>query len=282
MKKKPEWLKIKVKSDETNLEVENMIKNLKLHTVCKEANCPNMKECYHRGTATFMIMGSICTRNCKFCNVETKRPLALDPEEPMNVAKAVQYLKLKHAVITSPDRDDLPDEGANHFKETVLAIRKLNPETTIEVLIPDFHANHKLLDIVFSSKPDVLNHNMEVVEELHKEICPQSNFENSVEVLRYAKEKGFATKTGIMVGLGETEEQIQNLFQKLREIDVDMITIGQYLQPSKKHIEVKRYVHPDEFEKYGKIAKEIGFKRVESSPFVRSSYHAEALNETAN
>lgn len=279
MKRKPEWLKIKVMGNSVNEEVENLIKNNHLHTVCHEANCPNKMECYKRGTATFMIMGSICTRNCKFCNVETRKPLPLDAEEPMNVAKAVKHLKLRHAVITSPDRDDLPDEGAEHFRQVALAIKELNPDTTVELLIPDFHAKHDLLDIVFSSEPDVLNHNLEVVEDLHKFICPQSNFENSIEVLRYAKEKGFATKTGIMLGLGETREQVLDLFKKLRAVDVDMITIGQYLQPSKRHIEVSEYVHPDIFMELGDIAKEMGFKRVNSSPFVRSSYHAEALNE---
>lgn len=281
MKRKPEWLKIKVAGDSVSNEVENLIKDNHLHTVCHEANCPNQMECYKRGTATFMIMGSICTRNCKFCNVETKKPLPLDSDEPMNVAKVIKHLKLRHAVITSPDRDDLPDEGATHFRDVTLLIKELNPDTTVELLIPDFHAKHDLLDIVLSSKPDVLNHNLEVVEDLHKFICPQSNFLHSMEVLRYAKEKGFATKTGIMLGLGETKEQVLDLFKKLRAIDVDMITIGQYLQPSKRHIEVSEYVHPDVFNELGEIAKEMGFKRVNSSPFVRSSYHAEALNEEA-
>ncbi len=279
MKRKPDWLKIKIQGDKTNDEVEKLIKKMHLHTVCHEANCPNKMECYERGTATFMIMGSICTRNCKFCNVTTKKPLALDPKEPEHIAEAVKHLGLRHAVITSPDRDDLPDEGAWHFKKVSEAIKALNPMTTVELLIPDFHAKHELLDVVFSSKPEVLNHNMEVVEALHKDICPQSDFENSIEVLRYAKEKGFVTKTGLMLGLGETKEQVIDLLKKLRKIDVDMITIGQYLQPSLKHIEVSEYVHPEVFESIGKTAKEMGFKRVDSSPFVRSSYHADTLNE---
>lgn len=277
--KKPDWIRLKIQGSKNSQAVEKVLENMHLNTVCSEANCPNKMECFERGTATFMIMGRNCTRNCKFCNVTTKKPLPLDPEEPRNLALAVQELGLKHAVITSVDRDDLEDEGANHFAETCRLVRGLNPDTTVELLIPDFHAREELLDIVLDSKPDVLNHNVETVPELFEEICPQCTFEHSIKVLDYAKKRGFVTKSGMMVGLGETFEMVVNLMKKLREVDCDMLTIGQYLQPSTKHIDVAEYIHPDIFKEYKKIGLELGFKRVDSSPFVRSSYHAEALNE---
>lgn len=277
--KKPDWIRLKIQGSKNSQAVEKVLENMHLNTVCSEANCPNKMECFERGTATFMIMGRNCTRNCKFCNVTTKKPLPLDPEEPRNLALAVQELGLKHAVITSVDRDDLEDEGANHFAETCRLVRELNPDTTVELLIPDFHAREELLDIVLDSKPDVLNHNVETVPELFEEICPQCTFEHSIKVLDYAKKRGFVTKSGMMVGLGETFEMVVNLMKKLREVDCDMLTIGQYLQPSTKHIDVAEYIHPDIFKEYKKIGLELGFKRVDSSPFVRSSYHAEALNE---
>ena len=279
MKRKPDWLKLKVQGNEVNKEVSKLIEGLNLNTVCTEASCPNKMECYAHGTATFMILGENCTRNCKFCNVTTKKPEALDPEEPRNVAKAVEILGLKHAVVTSVDRDDLEDEGAGHFAETCRLIKELNPNTTVELLIPDFHMRKDLLDIVLAEKPDVLNHNIEVVRRLFDDICPQSDYDTSIQVLEYAKSKGFVTKTGLMVGFGETKEDVIETFKDLRAVDCDMITIGQYLQPSKKHIEVAEYIHPDTFAEYGQIAKDLGFKRVESSPFVRSSYRAEALTE---
>ncbi len=278
-RKKPEWIKLKIQGSKNSQAVEKVLENMHLNTVCSEANCPNKMECFEMGTATFMIMGRNCTRNCKFCNVTTKKPLPLDPDEPKNLALAVKELGLRHAVITSVDRDDLEDEGANHFAETCRLVKELNPQTTVELLIPDFHAREELLDIVLDSKPDVLNHNVETVPELFEEICPECKFEHSLKVLDYAKKKGFVTKSGMMVGLGETFDMVVNLMKKLREVDCDMITIGQYLQPSTKHIEVAEYIHPDTFKEYKKIAEELGFKRVDSSPFVRSSYHAEALNE---
>lgn len=262
MRKKPEWIKLKIKGSKNQDGVEKVLKTMRLNTVCQAANCPNKMECYEMRTATFMIMGNVCTRNCKFCNVETKRPAALDSEEPLHVAEAVKTLGLKHAVLTSPDRDDLEDEGAGHFRDCIRKIRELNENTTVEVLIPDFHASHKLLDIVLDEKPEVLNHNMETVKELHKEICPQSNYENSIEVLRYAKEKGLVTKSGIMVGLGETFDQVVGLMKDLREIDCDMLTIGQYLQPSTKHMEVVEYITPDTFKEYKRIGLELGFKEL--------------------
>lgn len=279
MKRKPDWIKIKIQGAETTKGVEKILKNMKLNTVCMEANCPNRMECYEMGTATFMIMGNHCTRNCKFCNVTTRKPLPLDPEEPQHVADAVKAMGIKHAVITSVDRDDLEDEGANHFAEVCKTVKDVNPGVTVELLIPDFHAKEELLDIVLAAKPDVLNHNVETVPELFEDICPQSNFEDSIRVLQYAKEKGFATKSGMMVGLGETPEMVVNVMKRLREVDCDMLTIGQYLQPSAKHMEVVEYVHPDQFEEFKRIGLEMGFKRVESSPFVRSSYHAQALDE---
>lgn len=279
MKKKPEWIKLKIQGSKNYQHVEKILDNMHLNTVCSEANCPNKMECFEMGTATFMIMGNKCTRNCKFCNVTTQRPLPLDPDEPKHLAIAVKELGLKHAVITSVDRDDLDDEGANHFAETCRAIKELTPEVTVELLTPDFHANTDLLDIVLDSKPDVFNHNIETVEAIHKEICPQSSFEDSIKVLDYAKKKGFVTKSGMMVGLGETFDQVIDTMKRLREVDCDMLTIGQYLQPSKAHIEVAEYIHPDVFKEYKKIGKEMGFKRVDSSPFVRSSYHAQALSE---
>lgn len=279
MKKKPDWLKLKIQGNEVNHEVSKLIDGLNLNTVCTEASCPNKMECYSHGTATFMILGENCTRNCKFCNVTTRKPNPLDPEEPRNVAEAVKILGLKHAVVTSVDRDDLEDEGANHFAETCRLIKEVNPEATVELLIPDFHMRTELIDIVLAEKPDVLNHNIEVVRRLFDDICPQSDYDTSIEVLKYAKSKGFVTKTGLMVGFGETKEDVIETMKDLREVGCDMITIGQYLQPSKAHIEVTEYVHPDTFKEYAEIAKELGFKRVESSPFVRSSYRAQALTE---
>lgn len=277
--RKPEWIRLKIQGGQTTREVSDVLMSKHLSTVCQEANCPNKMECYEAGTATFMILGNRCTRNCKFCNVTTMKPLPLDPDEPKNVALAVKELGLSHAVVTSVDRDDLEDEGANHFAETCRLIKEYNLGTTVELLIPDFHARHELLDIVLESGPDVVNHNVEVVPEYFDEICPQSNLDHSYEVLRYAKEKGFVTKSGLMVGFGETREMVIELLKKLRDLDVDMVTIGQYLQPSRKHIAVTEYVHPDQFEEYAEIGMELGFRRIESSPFVRSSYHAAALTE---
>ncbi|MDO5717798.1 MAG: lipoyl synthase [Tissierellia bacterium] len=279
-RKKPEWIKLKIQGSKTLRSVESVLDNMHLNTVCSEANCPNKMECFEMGTATFMIMGKNCTRNCKFCNVTTRKPMPLDPFEPRNLALAVRELGLRHAVITSVDRDDLEDEGANHFAEVSRLVREYNPKTTVELLIPDFHAREDLLDIVMDTRPNVLNHNIEVVPELFDHICPQSNFEHSMKVLDYAKRvKGLVTKSGMMVGFGETFEMVVNVMKRLREVNCDMLTIGQYLQPSTKHIAVSEYVHPDIFDEYRKIGKELGFKRVDSGPFVRSSYHAQALND---
>lgn len=275
--RKPEWLKLKIKGDQNTAYVESLVSNLNLNTVCLEANCPNRMECFARKTATFMILGRNCTRNCTFCNVTREKPDPVDLLEPQKVAEAVQRLKLKHAVVTSVTRDDLKDQGAKQFKDVLLAIRKLNPDVTIELLIPDMSGREDLLDIIYDVEPDVLNHNVETVPARYPEVRPAADFMRSIRVLDYAKQKGLVTKSGIMVGLGETEEQVIDVFRELRKVDCDMLTVGQYLQPSLKHISVKEYIHPDQFKRYEEIAYELGFKRVSSGPLVRSSYHAESL-----
>ncbi|MDO5755790.1 MAG: lipoyl synthase [Tissierellia bacterium] len=275
--KKPDWIKVKIEGSGKLAGVENLVKDLKLNTVCHSANCPNRMECFERRTATFMILGDKCTRNCRYCNVLCQKPDPVDPTEPKHIKEAVDVLDLKHAVITSVTRDDLPDEGATQFRDVIREIRSLGKNITVEVLIPDMHAKKEHLDIVFDERPDVLNHNVEAVPSIFKQVRPQGNFEQSMEVLRYAKERGLITKSGFMVGLGETKEEVLELLEKLREVDCDMVTIGQYLQPSRKHVEVSRYVHPDEFEEYKRTGLELGFKRVSSGPFVRSSYGAQAL-----
>lgn len=275
--KKPEWMKIKVSGSGKFMAVEDLLSDLNLNTVCVEANCPNKMECYERKTSTFMILGANCTRNCKYCNVTCARPEEVDPKEPRNLATAVDRLKLKHAVVTSVTRDDLEDEGANQFAEVIREIRKLNSEVTVEVLIPDLHAKKELLDIIFVEKPEVLNHNIEAVRSIFKTVRPQGDYERSLDVLKQAKESGLVTKSGFMVGLGETKEEVFETLEDLRSVDCDMVTIGQYLQPTKEHFEVQRYVTPEEFDEYKARAYELGFKHVASGPFVRSSYHAQAL-----
>ena len=275
--RKPEWLKLKIQGDKNTTDVESMIEGLNLHTVCHEANCPNKMECYSRRTATFMILGRNCTRNCTFCNVTRHAPDPVDLNEPENLAKAVQILGLKHAVVTSVTRDDLPDEGANQFAEVVRQCRKYNPETTIELLIPDMSGRKELMDIIYETKPDVLNHNVETIPAFYPKVRPAANFQRSLEVLRYAKECGLKTKSGLMVGFGETEEQVVEVFKALRDVGCDMVTVGQYLQPTKFHIAVKEYVHPQQFDRYRDTAFKMGFLRVNSGPLVRSSYHAEAI-----
>lgn len=277
IKRKPEWMKLKIQGGGNTAEVKHLLDDLNLNTVCTHANCPNKMECYERRTATFMILGSVCTRNCKFCDVAHGKPDPVNKQEPKNLAEAVRRLNLKHAVITSVDRDDLEDGGATQFRNVIREIRALTPGVTVEVLIPDLKGKEELMDIIYDEKPDVLNHNIEVVPELYDEIMPGSNFERSLKVLDYAKKKGLVTKTGIMVGLGETEEQMINTFKRLREIDVNMLTIGQYLQPSLEHAELKEYVTPEQFKKYEDLAYEMGFAKVASGPFVRSSYQAEAI-----
>ena len=274
--RRPEWLRIKLQVNESFMKVRNIVSDHKLHTVCEEARCPNMSECWSRGTATFMILGDICTRSCGFCAVKTGKPVGLDIDEPRRVAQAVKLMGIKHAVITSVNRDDLKDGGAGIFAETIKKIRELVPECRVEVLIPDFKGDEKALDIVIEAKPDILNHNVETVPRLYKIVRPQAKYERSLKVLEYCKKHGLVTKTGLMLGIGEMTEEVIDVMKDLRSIDVDILTLGQYLQPTKMHLPVDRFVQPEEFEMLKKIGLEMGFKYVESGPLVRSSYHAES------
>lgn len=275
--RKPEWIRVKMQGGNESNKVNSLISDLSLNTVCDEANCPNRMECFQRGTATFMILGRNCTRNCTFCNVTREMPDKVNPKEPENVAKAVAKLNLKHTVITSVTRDDLEDQGANHFAKVVEEIRKNTPDVSIELLIPDMQGNEELLDIIIDSKPNILNHNVETVPELYDEVRPMAIFDRSIEVLGYVKKRNpnMKTKSGLMLGLGETKEQVIEVFKRLREVDCDMVTLGQYLQPTTSHIPVVEYVTPEQFDEYGEIALSMGFKKVASSPLVRSSYYAE-------
>ncbi len=276
---KPEWLKVPYNEDAVNA-VAEMMQELSLNTVCKEASCPNLGECYKKQTATFMILGSHCTRNCRFCNVSCAKPDELDPDEPQHVAEAVQKLKLRHVVVTSVTRDDLADGGAEHFAKTIRAIKAMTPEVTVEVLTPDLKGDTAALDTVLEAGPDVFNHNMETVRELYSLVRPQAIYERSLGVLAYVKNKlpELFTKTGFMVGLGETEEQIFTLMDDILATGCDLLTIGQYLRPSPEHAELKRYATPEEFEHYKRVALDKGFKHVASRPLARSSYQAyEAL-----
>lgn len=279
-RKLPEWFKVSYNKDAVN-EVNSILADLKLNTVCKEANCPNLGECYKKHTATFMILGSICTRHCRFCNVSKGCAEEVDLEEPKHLAEAVKKLGLKHVVITSVTRDDLDNGGATHFANTIHAVRNLNPDTTIEVLIPDFKGSHECLDIVIDANPDVINHNIETVKSLYGKVRPQANYERSLNVIKYIREKAphITTKTGIMVGLGETEVQVYEVMDDSIKAGCDVFTIGQYLRPSENHIEMKEYVTPEKFSEYKAVGESKGFKYIASSPLVRSSYRAEeALN----
>lgn len=275
-RKLPEWLKVSYNKEAVN-EVNELMANLKLNTVCKEANCPNLGECYKKNTATFMILGSVCTRNCSFCNVTNGHAEIVDPHEPQNLAEAVMKLKLNHVVITSVTRDDLEDCGARHFANTIKAVRELNPNTTIEVLIPDLKGLPENLDIIINAKPDVINHNIETIKSLYKEVRPQANYERSLFVLEYVKKEApsIFTKTGIMVGLGEKDEEVYELMDDCLNVNCDILTIGQYLRPSEEHIKMVEYVRPEKFEEYKKVGLEKGFSYIASSPLVRSSYKAE-------
>lgn len=275
MQRKPEWLKVRFNQSAVR-EVAELMQGLNLNTVCKEANCPNLGECYLKHTATFMILGNICTRNCRFCNVATGRPLPPDPREPENVARAARKLGLRHVVVTCSTRDDLPDGGAEQFARTVRALRETCPGVTVETLISDMKGDPGSLDIVLAAHPDVLNHNVETVQELQKAVRPQASYERSLGVLRYCKEKDptILTKTGFMVGLGETEGQIDRLMDDILATGCDILTIGQYLQPSPQHYPLARYVTPDEFAHYKELALRKGFRHVASAPLARSSYKA--------
>ena len=278
LKKKPEWIRSKLVNSQIFFKTKEVVNRNKLNTVCQEANCPNITECWSKKHATFMIMGDTCTRGCAFCDVKTGKPLALDPFESIKVSKAVQELELNHVVITSVDRDDLDDGGANHFKEVVLEVKKNNPNTTVEVLTPDFLKKGNSYERVLEASPDVFNHNIETVPSLYLKVRPGSRYFTSIELLKSVKVKkpNIFTKSGIMLGLGEKKDEIIQVMDDLRMADVDFLTIGQYLQPSTKHYPLDRYVHPDEFLELKNIATSKGFLLVSSSPLTRSSYHADS------
>lgn len=275
---RPDWLKVRIHSDSSMEKVGSLINDLSLHTVCQEAHCPNVFECWHEGTATFMILGDICTRHCGFCAVTKGKPRLLDPEEPRHVAEAVKKLGIRHAVVTSVNRDELPDGGAGHFAETINWIRKLNPGCRVEVLIPDFCGNKDALNTVLNARPEVLNHNTETVPRLYKRVRPDAKFEQSMELLKRASarksEWPMLTKSGLMVGLGETIEELLEAFRRISETGCDILTVGQYLSPTPRHIPIEKYYSPEEFKDLRDAALEMGFKYVESGPLVRSSYHA--------
>jgi len=273
-RRRPEWLRVRMPGGENFARLNSLMRNHRLHTVCEEARCPNMAECWNSGTATFMILGETCTRSCGFCAVKTGRPLALDLNEPYRVADAIRIMNIRHVVITSVNRDELPDGGATIFGETIRQARLVNPEITIEVLIPDFRGAGWALDLIIDTKPDILNHNTETVPRLYKIVRPQAKYERSLDLLKRAKKKGMVTKSGLMLGLGERVDEVVGVMNDLRKVKCDILTLGQYLQPSKDHLPVDRYVHPDEFQLLKKRALEMGFRHVESGPLVRSSYHA--------
>jgi len=272
--KKPKWLRVKLPVGKKYTELRNLVDKYKLNTICTSGSCPNMGECWGEGTATFMILGNICTRSCGFCGVKTGRPETVEWDEPEKVARSIKLMGIKHAVLTSVDRDDLKDGGSIIWAETVNAVRRATPKTTIETLIPDFQGNTKLIDRIIEVHPEVVSHNMETVKRLSREVRIQAKYDRSLEVLRYLKEKGMRTKSGLMLGLGETEEEVLQTLKDLRSVELDIITIGQYLQPSKKHLPVKEFITPEQFKKYETIGLEMGFMYVESGALVRSSYKA--------
>lgn len=273
--RKPEWLKISIGANERYTETKRIVESHCLHTICSSGRCPNMGECWGRGTATFMIGGNICTRSCKFCNTPTGRPLPLDPQEPTHVAESVRLMKLSHAVVTSVDRDDLPDLGASHWAQTIREIRRLNPDTTLEVLIPDFQGRGELVEQVIEARPDIISHNMETVRRLSPLVRSAARYDTSLEVIRQIAASGITAKSGIMVGLGETPAEVEELMDDLRAAGCQIMTIGQYLQPSHRHYPVAEYVTPAQFKRYEETGLAKGFTQVESGPLVRSSYHAE-------
>jgi lipoic acid synthetase len=273
--KKPNWLRVKLPIGESYRHVRNLVDTHKLHTICESGNCPNMGECWGEGTATFMILGNICTRSCGFCAVATGRPEPLDWDEPQRVAEAIHLMKVKHAVITSVDRDELTDGGSIIWANTIKAVRALNPETTLETLIPDFRGQWDNLQRIIDVAPNVVSHNLETVERLTRKVRIQAKYHRSLEVLRRLKDGGMRTKSGVMLGLGETQEEVLETMQALVENGCDVLTLGQYLQPTQKHLPVIRFVHPDEFAFFIERGYEMGFDYVESGPLVRSSYHSE-------
>ncbi|MFV0545655.1 MAG: lipoyl synthase [Bacteroides sp.] len=273
--RKPEWLKISIGANERYTDTKRIVDSHCLHTICSSGRCPNMGECWGKGTATFMIGGDICTRSCKFCNTKSGRPQALDLAEPEHVAQSIALMKLSHAVITSVDRDDLPDLGASHWANTISEIKRQNPDTTIEVLIPDFQGRKECLDLVIEAAPNIISHNMETVRRISPLVRSAANYDTSLQVIAHLSEHGVRTKSGIMVGLGETPEEVEILMDDLKANGCQILTIGQYLQPSHRHYPVAEYIHPDQFKAYQEIGLSKGFAVVESAPLVRSSYHAE-------
>ncbi len=273
--RKPKWLKVKLPTGKAYKDVKSLVKGNKLHTICESGSCPNIGECWGAGTATFMILGNICTRSCGFCNVMTGRPLAVDVGEPERVAESVKLMKVKHAVITSVDRDDLKDGGAVIWAQTINAIRALNPTTTLETLIPDFKGKTEDIQKIIAVKPEIVSHNLETVRRLTKKVRIQAKYDRSLETLQILHDGGMKTKSGIMLGLGETEKEVVATMHDLRNVGVSIFTMGQYLQPSTKHLPVVKFVEPKQFEKLKDIGLKIGFRYVESGPLVRSSYHAE-------
>jgi lipoic acid synthetase len=273
--RKPKWLKVKLPTGQAYRNIREITKSHNLHTICESGNCPNMGECWGAGTATFMILGNICTRSCGFCNVITGRPLAVDVLEPKKVARSIKLMKVRHAVITSVDRDDLKDGGASIWVETINEIRRENPETTMETLIPDFKGRLKDIQPIIDVAPEVVSHNLETVRRLTKKVRIQAKYDRSLDTLKYLSEAGIRTKSGVMLGLGETEEELIETMKDLRAVGVVILTLGQYLQPSKKHLPVMEFITPEQFDYYKEIGLSLGFKYVESSALVRSSYHAE-------
>jgi len=275
VQKKPKWLRVKLPTGKNYKHVRKLVSDNKLHTICESGNCPNMGECWGEGTATFMILGNICTRSCGFCAVATGRPLPVDWDEPEKVAESVRLMEVKHCVITSVDRDELPDGGSLIWVETVKAVRRKSPGTTMETLIPDFRGIEEQVQRIIDVAPEIVSHNMETVRRLTKEVRIQAKYDRSLAVLKQLKEGGMRTKSGIMLGLGETEEEVIQTMDDLRSVGADIMTIGQYLQPTSKHLPVKEFITPKQFEKYKQIGLAKGFRFVESSPLVRSSYRAE-------
>lgn len=275
LKRKPSWLKIQLPTGEKYRKVKNIVEKHNLHTICQDGQCPNMGECWGEGTATFMILGNVCTRSCSFCAVATGRPKTLDIEEPIRVAEAVKLMDVKHCVITSVNRDELPDGGASVWANTIIEVKKQSPNTTIEVLIPDFKSNWEALQLVIDANAEVVSHNMETVKRLYRKVRPQAKYERSLEQILRTKKAGARTKSGFMVGLGETEDEVIEIMQDLYKHGLDVLTIGQYLQPTPLHLNVEEFISPAQFKKYEEIGYEIGFDYVESGPLVRSSYHSE-------
>lgn len=273
--KKPDWLKVSIGANANYSETKRIVDTHHLHTICSSGRCPNMGECWGKGTATFMIGGNICTRACKFCNTRSGRPLPLDAEEPMHVARSIALMKLKHAVITSVDRDDLPDLGAAHWVQTIKAVKEMNPQTTLEVLIPDFQGREELIAQVAETKPEIISHNMETVRRLTPAVRSVATYDRSLQVIKALQRCSVTAKSGIMVGLGETPQEVEEVMDDLLAVGCKILTIGQYLQPTHKHYPVHEYVTPEQFVLYREIGLKKGFQQVESGPLVRSSYHAE-------